>query len=168
YDHLLGCIAPRIGVQKSPEDSGRDEYLARVAAAYPRARFLHLTRHPISSAGSMHRAWKELGYWDIAPEAFHNFCVGVWYHQHLRIDRFVSSLPPDRGLRARAEDVLNSPRQALPAICAWLGIDASPGAIEQMCHPERSPHARFGPLAAYGGGDGAFLADPVPRAAELP
>jgi hypothetical protein len=168
YDHLLARAAPRIGVQKSPEDSGRNEYLARVAAAYPRARFLHLTRHPVTSATSMHEAWRSLDYWNIAPEAFHNFCIGVWYYQHRRIDRFVSALPPDRGLRVRAEDVLNAPGETLPGICAWLGIDSAPESIEAMRHPERSPHARLGPPGALGGGDGAFMRDPVPHAVELP
>ena len=168
YDHLLARVAPRTGVQKSPEDSGRDEYLARVAAAYPRARFLHVARHPVTSATSMHLAWKDSDFWTLTPETFPSFCVGVWYHQHLRIDRFVSALPPDRGMRVRAEDVLNDPGATLPRICAWLGIDATPESIESMCHPERAPHARLGPANALGGGDGAFMRDPVPRAVELP
>jgi hypothetical protein len=168
YDHLLASVAPRIGVQKSPEDSSRDEYLARVVAAYPRARFLHLTRHPLTSVASMHRVWKDLGYWNIAPELFHNFCVGVWCHQHRRIDRFVSALPPDRGFRVRAEDVLNTPDVALAAVCRWLGIDASAEAVETMRHAELAPYAWLGPASARGGGDGGFLRDPVPRAAELP
>jgi len=168
YDHLLARVAPRVGVQKSPEDSGRDEYLQRVAAAYPRARFLHLTRHPVTSATSMHLAWKDSSFWNIQPQAFHNFCLGVWHHQHRRIDRFVSALQPDRGLRVRAEDVLNAPQEHLPRICAWLGFDAAPASIEAMCHPERSPHATVGPPGALGGGDAGFLRDPVPRAVELP
>jgi hypothetical protein len=167
YDHLLTRVAPLVAAQKSPEDSGRDEYLARAAAAYPRARFLHLTRHPVTSVTSMHDAWKDLDYWNVARELFHNFCIGVWYHHHLRIDRFVSALPPDRGLRVRSEDVLNDPDRTLPEICAWLGIDSSPASIDAMRHPERSPYARLGPPGAMGGGDGAFMRDPVPRAAAL-
>jgi hypothetical protein len=168
YDHLLASVAPRIGVQKSPEDSSRDEYLARVVAAYPRARFLHLTRHPLTSVASMHRVWKDLGYWNIAPELFHNFCVGVWYHQHRRIETFVSSLPPDRGFRMRAEDVLNTPEEALTAVCRWLGVDSSPQAVEAMRHAELAPYAWLGPPSARGGGDGGFLRDPIPHATDLP
>jgi hypothetical protein len=168
YDHLLSRAAPRIAVQKSPEDSGRDEYLGRVSAAYPRARFLHLTRHPVTSVASMHQAWNALAYWDITQEVFHNFCVGVWYHQHLRIHRFIAALPPDRALRVRAEDVLNAPVETLPGICEWLGVDAAPASIEAMCHPERAWHARLGPPGAVGGGDGGFMRNPVARAAALP
>lgn len=168
YDHLLARVAPRVGVQKSPEDSSREEYLVRLAAAYPRARFLHLVRHPVTSVASMYRVWKDLDYWNITPEVFHNFCVGVWYHQHLRIDRLVSSLPPDRGFRVRSEDVLNASRETLPGICRWLGVDSSSEAIEAMCHPEAGPHARPGPPGALGGGDFAFMRDPVPHPIELP
>lgn len=168
YDYLLAEVAPRVGVEKAPEDSSREEYLARLVAAYPRARFLHLVRHPITTARSMHRVWKDLGYWNIEPALFYNFCLGVWYYQHERIHRLVSTLPPDRGYRVRSEDVLNAPDETLPGICRWMRIDASQGALDAMRHPERSPHARPGPASAAGGGDHAFFANPVPHATELP
>jgi hypothetical protein len=167
-DHLLAAAAPRVGVEKSPENSSREEYLVRLAAAYPRARFVHLARHPTTSVASMIRVWKDLGYWNITPELFPNFCVGVWYYQHLRIRRFVSALPPDRALTIRAEDALNDPHNCLPDVCRRLGVDASAAAVDAMCHPERAPHARLGPRGALGGGDAAFLASPAPHAVELP
>src|SRR5580704_9570319 len=46
YDHLLGRISPRIGVEKTPDNSTNDWNLRRMATTYPRARFIHLTRHP--------------------------------------------------------------------------------------------------------------------------
>jgi Sulfotransferase family len=167
-DHLLELAAPRTGIEKSPESSARDEYLARLTAAYPRARYLHLTRHPLTSVESMNRAWSDKGYWRVAPELFHHFCLGVWYHQHRRIDGLVSSLPVDRALRVRSEALLNDPEAALPAICAWLGIDGGPRAIAAMSHPEDSPYAVLGPESAAGGWDEGFLRDPVLRRAELP
>jgi hypothetical protein len=168
YDHLLAGVAPRIGVEKSPENASRDDYLARLAASYPRARFIHLTRHPVPSVRSMHHHWHELGYWTITPELFFHFCLGVWYFQHERIQRFVGALPEDRRLTVRSEDLLNTPGPALERICAWLGIDAGPEAIDAMQHPERSPHARIGPAAALGGGDSGFLNAPALRPTELP
>ncbi len=167
-DHLLGLAAPRIGLEKSPENSSREEYLVRLSAAYPRARFLHLTRHPVPSVASMHRVWSDKGYWRVPPELFHHFCLGVWYYQHARIQRFVESLPPDRGLRVRSEDVLNDPAPALRQICRWIGLDCDVETLEAMRHPERSPYARTGPEGALGGWDTGFMSDPVLRAAELP
>ncbi len=167
-DHLLGLATPRIGLEKSPENSSREEYLVRLSAAYPRARFLHLTRHPVPSVASMHRAWSDKGYWRVPPELFHHFCLGVWYYQHARIHRFIASLPPDRGLRVRSEDVLNDPAPALRRICRWIGIESGPEVLEAMRHPERSPYARTGPKGALGGWDAGFMRDPVLRTAEVP
>jgi hypothetical protein len=167
-DHLLALAAPRIGLEKSPESSSRDDYLERLDTSYPRARYLHLTRHPITTAASMHAAWSERGYWQIEPRLFHHFCLGVWFHQHSRIAAFVEKLPPDRAIRARAEDVLNEPAAALRGICARLGIDSGDEAVEAMTHPERSPYAGTGPEGAAGGWDQGFMLDPVLREAELP
>jgi hypothetical protein len=164
-DHLLELAAPRIGIEKSPESSSRDEYLARLVAAYPRARYLHLTRHPRTSVESMQRVWSDKGYWDVVPEAFSHFCLGVWYHQHRRIDELVSSLPADRALRVRSEDVINDPATALPVICSWLGIGRP---VEAMLHPEESPYAALGPENAAGGWDEGFLRDPRLRRVDLP
>ncbi len=167
-DHLLALAAPRIGVEKSPESSSREEYLTRMSGTYPRARYLHLTRHPVPSAASMHRAWEDKGYWNVRPDLFHHFCLAVWYHQHTRIVEFASSLPPDRVLRIRSEDVLNAPAETLPRICRWLGLEAGEAEIEAMTHPERSPYARTGPQGAAGGWDQGFMLEPSLRRTELP
>jgi hypothetical protein len=167
-DHLLAMAAPRVGIEKSPESSSRDEYLERLVSSYPRARFLHVTRHPLTSVDSMHRAWAGRGYWRVAPELFHHFCLGVWTFQHRRIDELVQSLPPERALQVRSEDVVNEPAVALPPICRWLGIDSGQRAVEAMSHPEDSPYALLGPENAAGGWDAGFLRAPERRAVELP
>jgi len=165
FDHLLELAAPRAAIEKSPESSSRDDHLARLVAAYPRARYLHLTRHPRTSVDSMQRVWSGKGYWHVAPELFPHFCLGVWYHQHRRIDELVSSLPAHRALRVRSEDVINEPATALPRVCAWLGIDPS---VDAITHPEDSPYAALGPDNAAGGWDEGFLRDPRLRPVELP
>jgi hypothetical protein len=167
-DHLLDLAAPQVGIEKSPESSSRDEYLARTVAAYPRARYLHLTRHPLTSVASMHRAWAGRGYWEVAPALFHHFCLGVWYFQHRRIDELVRSLPSERALRVRSEYVVNEPARALPPVCRWLAIDAGPKAIEAMSHPEDSPYAVLGPESAAGGWDAGFLSSPSLKRVEEP
>ena len=115
YDHLLDACAPRIGVEKSPEHAGGDAPLARVAAAYPRARYIHLTRHPVPAVQSMYREWHTLGYWTIEPQLFHHFCLGIWYFQHARIDRFIAQRDAERVLLVRSEDLVNSPAAAAAA-----------------------------------------------------
>jgi hypothetical protein len=116
----------------------------------------------------MHRVWHDKGYWNVAPALFHHFCLGVWYHQHSRILEFTRGLPPDRMLRIRSEDVLNTPAETLPRICRWLGLEGGGEEIEAMTHPERSPYARTGPLGAAGGWDQDFMLDPALRPTGLP
>ena len=80
----------------------------------------------------------------------------------------MGGLPPDRVLRVRSEDVLNSPAESLPSICRWLGLDYGDDEIEAMRHPERSPYARTGPQGAAGGWDHDFMLDPSLRRTQLP
>lgn len=168
FDHLLALVAPRVGLEKSPENSNREDYLERLETAYPRCRFLHVTRHPVTTVQSMYAAWSPLGLWMIPDELFHLHLLGTWLFHHARVKRFTESLPPDRWIRVRSEDVLNAPREELPRICRWLGIDHGDDAIEAMLHPEKSPYARLGPRNAMGGNDPGFLEAPVPRQAVLP
>lgn len=167
-DHLLSMVAPAVGLEKSPENSNRQDYMERLADAYPRARFLHVTRHPVSTVRSMHKVWSSPKLWDIPDDRFHLYLLGTWLFNHSRIKRFTSQLPPDRWMRVRSEDVLNKPTEYLPEICRWLGIDTGDAALREMMHPERSPYASLGPSNARGGNDPAFLKSPVPRATELP
>jgi sulfotransferase family protein len=168
FDHLLTAIGPRLGVEKSPENSGRRDFLVRMTTSYPRARYLHIVRHPLSTALSMYRAWTPLGYWDVSPALFGQFCLGVWYSHHRRLMRLSNTLPPDRYLRVRAEDIVGDPLRTLPQICRWLGVPDSEPMIEQMCHPEHSPFASLGPEGAIGGYDPLFLRDPKLRGAPIP
>jgi hypothetical protein len=159
-DHLFGLVAPRISIEKSPENSSREDYLARLLASFPRARYIHLTRHPVTTVGSMHSVWHDRGYWKVPPELFHHFCLGIWYHQHLRIQKLFERLPPDRALLVRSEELTNSPAVVLPSVCRWFGVDPSEESVEQMLHPEDSPYAQIGPAGALGGADSGFLRAP--------
>jgi sulfotransferase family protein len=167
-DHLLAMAAPATGVEKSPENTGRDDFLSRMNAAYPLARYLHLVRHPATTVASMREAWLPINYWNVQPELFHQFCLAVWYHQHSRILRFSRHLPAARYRQVRSEDILNHPKENLPELCRWLGIDASPDAVNAMCHPENSSFARRGPASAPCGHDPKFVDSPTLRPAVLP
>ncbi len=168
-DVLLTRMAPREAVEKSPENVASSAALRRLARAYPRARYLHLTRHPVTSQASMAqhllRTMPEharLG----EPMAG----IAAWRAVHARIMRFAAGLPADRIMRVRAEDVLNDAPAQLRAIAAWLGLRTDAGAIEAMLRPQASPFARFGPAesGAIGGHDHDFLRDPTPRRVECP
>jgi hypothetical protein len=167
-DELLASAAPREAVEKSPENVISDGALQRLSTAYPLARFLHLTRHPVTTQASIarHRDWMSF------PRRDDDFAndIAAWLDVHLRILDLTTGLPEERILRVRAEDVLNHQATKLGEIAAWLGIRADGDAIEAMRHPERSPFARPGPAGSgfTGGQDPAFYVDPVPHEVELP
>jgi hypothetical protein len=168
-DFLLERIAPRAGVEKSPENVESDESLRRLADAYPRARYVHLTRHPVTTQRSMaEHASRTVPGFSLPGQPMAG--IASWLETHCRIVCFCETLPEGRFLRVRAEDVLNGGRSPLRSIAAWLGVRADDGAIEAMTHPEASPFACPGPpdSGILGGNDPGFQRDPLPRAVEAP
>jgi hypothetical protein len=169
FNSLLRHISPRDAVEKSPEHSATDAALTRLASAYPRARYLHLTRHPIATQRSMQEHWKR-----VVPDCGFRgqpmAGIASWVEIHCRILRFAATLPASSYLRARAEDVLNETPSELRRIAEWLRIRTDEESIEAMCHPERSPFATLGfPESGVSGGcDPNFLSDPIPHQVEAP
>ena len=86
----------------------------------------------------------------------------AWVDVNRRILGFTESLPADRVLRLKAEDVLDGSSDSLRAVASWLGLTTAPAAIDAIAHPEASPFARPGPTESgiIGGYDPGFLADP--------
>lgn len=168
-DVLLTRLSPRIAVEKSPENVEDDAALRRLAAAYPRARFLHLTRHPVTTQQSLEKHLNRTIPGFVLPGQA-AFGIAAWVSAQCRILAFAATLPESRYLRVRAEDVLNNTHAQLASIAAWLELETGPAAIEAMLHPERSAFACPGPIdsGVIGGNDPAFLLDPVPRRVALP
>jgi hypothetical protein len=167
-DVLLERLSPRAGVEKSPENVESDAALERLASAYPRARYLHLTRHPVATQRSFQEHWNRV----VSRESMPGqpmLGIAGWVATQCRILNFASTLPKDRYWRVRAEDVLNDTRSQLRSITAWLGLRDDEAAIEAMTHPEMSPFASVGPADSgiVGGNDPNFLRDPIPRRAEV-
>jgi hypothetical protein len=168
-DVLMARLNPRVVVEKSPENVDSDSSLKRMAAAYPKARYIHLTRHPVTTQRSMERHRRQATP-EYPPRGEPMTGIAAWFQVHERILQFCASLPDDRHMRIRAEDALNEPDRVMGRIAAWLGVRADAEALETMKHPEDSPFVRSGPAGsgAGGGNDPGFLADPRLRAVELP
>jgi hypothetical protein len=159
-DHLLELAHPRVGLEKSPGTAGSDEALDRCLRHYPRARLIHLTRHPVSTQRSMQAHWRRL----FPDPRYRSFAAAsAWYRTHRRIVAALDGLPPERWLRIRAEDVLREPRRWLPRILAWLGLDHDDRVVDLMLRTERWRFANAGPSGRLYGGDPTFLADPCLR-----
>lgn len=185
---LLAAQAhPRILVDKSPSTVYRLDSLQRVQSFFPRARFIHLLRHPRGQGESVLKyidACAQYGpvplwltvlasfpspfpsRWDPEPVDPQR----SWYTLNMNICEFLKMVPPERKLQVRGEDVLVDPERALPQIAEWLSLRTDAEAIQSMMHPECSPYACFGPPGARLGNDVFFLDQPTfrPSEAKLP
>jgi len=190
YDALLDQVAPLCGVEKTPTTLLRAGALDRATAAYPRARFLHLTRHPLTALRSLEEQflhWRPVGppggpvrqtcgrppppgvlsrpgaSGTAHRRALRVHCAAIWLVAHRRALAHAGRLPGTRVLRVRGEDLLTGQPACLAQVARWLGIRDDSRALAQMRHPERSPYAHPTAQNRPGGLDRKFLAGPVLR-----
>jgi hypothetical protein len=169
FNILADRLYPRIPVDKSPT-TVHVSSLQRVKQQFPEARFLHLVRHPrgqLESAFKLLREREKRG--QPVPEVHWLKRITAdppgrhWYEANATITSFLESIPPDRQLRIRGEDLLSDPDAVLPTIAAWMRVRTDADAIDEMKHPERSPFASVGPPGARWGNDVFFLRSPALR-----
>ena len=157
FAHIQECVGPdRMLVEKSPHNTTKPENLKRLLRFFPRANFLHLTRHPRTQGKSVLDLMRSYGE-DRAlldPEK-------SWFRAHKNILQLAAVLPPAQYMQIRGETLLGDPRLYLPQICEWLDLDADTASIDAMLHPERSPFAGIGPASAPFGNDPNFLLNPM-------
>jgi hypothetical protein len=172
FRELVERATPAILIDKSPGTALFLPSLERARRCSPGVRFLHLTRHPRGYCDSVLKAYdrsrteRPLGSWierlvqgpggTLDPQ--HG-----WLHLHRGILTFLRTLPAEQQLRLRAEDLVDSPDDALPALCRFLGVRHDAEALAGMRHPERWRFAGPGPANAPGGGDYLFQASPSLR-----
>ena len=168
FDFLMERLSPRAAVEKSPENVESDIALERLTSAYPRARYLHLTRHPVTTQRSVEEHWnRTIPGHQMPGRPMSLMCS--WVETQCRILRLAATLPSDRYMLIRAEDVLNHAPLHLRSIAAWLGVRTDEDAINAMTHPEASPFASLG-IEGSGiitGHDPNFLRDPIPHRVEV-
>ncbi|MBK1689010.1 sulfotransferase family protein [Rubrivivax gelatinosus] len=168
YRELVDKIDPLIAVEKSPAYTVDIQRLLRIREAFPDARYLHLTRHPVGQCKSVMSLYEgtfalfvnSIDFLDDRAIVEPQF---AWYDLNINILNFLDTIPAERQMRIRGEDVMNDPPKFLGMICRWLGIRDDADALDDMMHPERSPFACFGPLDALFGNDPNFLSGPTFR-----
>lgn len=157
FAHLQEAIGPdRIMVEKSPRNTFKVENLRRLLRIFPRASFLHLTRHPQTQGKSSMELRKTFGgdnVQSVDPEK-------VWMRSQMNILEFSRDLATGQCMRIKGEMLLREPHFYLRQICEWLDIDQDEASIEAMLHPEASPYANIGPPSAPFGNDPNFLTNP--------
>jgi hypothetical protein len=166
YQELVARIHPRIAVEKSPAYTIALDRMLAMYEAFPDAKFIHLTRHPVGQCKSVMQMNDGafalyVNSIDFLEERAIVEPQFAWHDLNINILNFLDIVPPENKLRLRGEDVMSDPPTELARICRWLGIRDDQWAIDEMMHPERSPFACFGPLTALFGNDPNFLRGPT-------
>jgi hypothetical protein len=168
YQELVDRIHPLVPVEKSPAYTIDVNRMFAMREAFPEARFLHLTRHPIPQCKSV-MALNEGAF------ALHVNAIDfledraivepqfAWHDLNVNILNFLDHVPAELQMRVRGEDIMADPEQRLAEICRWAELRDDAEAVEEMMHPERSPFACFGPINALFGNDPNFLSGPTFR-----
>ncbi|QIB35184.1 sulfotransferase family protein [Ancylobacter pratisalsi] len=160
FDHIQELVGPRILIDKSPSTLFRAEFLERALKQFPDANYLHLVRHPRSTAASvlsLRAAHEQIA--RMANNALFD-PERIWRVSHELSVTLTEPLPLGQSMRLKGEAMLANLEIYLPQICEWLGIRSDPEAIEAMMHPENSPYACEGPPNAPRGNDPNFLENP--------
>jgi len=180
---LADKVCPRTLVEKSPGTANSIQSYGSIQAKFPRARFIHLLRHPRGYGDSVMKAINDRQrrkplpstHWLLRTASYNPYRTNSpgktkdkaldpqhwWYVKNQEIKEFLRSVPCNQQMRVRGEDLLGDSDTHLYAIAKWLGLRTDAVGIEMMKHPERSPYAFLGPPGGRFGNDRLFLSDPT-------
>jgi hypothetical protein len=175
YRELVAKIHPLVPVEKSPSYTISLKRMIAMYEAFPDARFLHLTRHPVGQCKSV-MALNDGAFAlyvnaiEFAEDRAFIEPQLAWHDLNINILNFLDRVPAQQQMRIRGEDIMSDPPRYLAAICRWLGLRDDAEAVEDMMHPECSPFACFGPINALFGNDPNFLSGPTfhPHEVKMP
>jgi sulfotransferase family protein len=178
---LAERLSPLRMVEKTPIESESPQVirqkLQRRLQVFPKARFLHLVRNPLTYGKSHLEHLEKMGKTAYPWRMTHRYRMMLdtatdppvvdpqvlWLRVNSLVREFLENLPGGQKLLVRGEDLVSDPDKELRKIASWLGIRSDSRAIEEMKHPERSPFACVGPHNAMFGGDPTFFSAPELR-----
>ncbi len=155
-NYLAAAVAPRRLVIPERDATLRPIALARLQAALPQSKVLHLVRHPweqgvLLHAWAMERLYVSVDFKDFAQNPPQLEPQLPWLRANKNIAALARRLPGSQYFCVQAEQVENDPGTAFAAICAWLGVPLSAQALAAMQRPEEWRFSQLGPDLAPGG-----------------
>jgi thioester reductase-like protein len=129
YSFFGSRIGDRTLVDKSPLFFPPQAVIRRLARLFPRARFVHLVRHPVACIGSyvrerFHGIFEETQ--SIDP---YDCAEWVWTRVQEGILELEAELGPGRMQRLYFEDLTTDPEQAFRRLCPSLGLAYEPALL---------------------------------------
>ncbi|CAN5828490.1 hypothetical protein BH23ACT10_BH23ACT10_17660 [soil metagenome] len=114
----------RLLIDKSPAYALDPAVLRNAEDGFEDPVYLHLVRDPMSTVRSFERHRVEQILWlkdhDMSSRLL---AEAVWYLSHRTILEFLDTVPPDRQLRLRFEDLVADPRPVMQSVARCLGVD---------------------------------------------
>ena len=162
FDELRRGVAPLRLVDKSAIYSRDATCLDRILKAMPDAYYVHVIEHPLSPGATIGPFKRD------PPDARRRRARGAissrgqlqWLHAQRLISDAMNDVAPERLVLLRMERLLADPQLEISDLCARLDLPIDEITVADMLHPENSPFAGVGPVAANLGDDPAFLRDP--------
>lgn len=145
YAWLMERLAGRTLVDKCPHLSVMPDALARLPRWFPDARYLWIARHP----GSVTRSLQNMPMAEVMLQGYPVPIDEVWRYANENIASFLATIPGDRWMRLRYEDLIATPRPVLEQVCATIGVPFD----EAVLNPYEGDRMRDGPRGARAIGD---------------
>ena len=129
YGDLLRSIADQLRVEGKTLSINVHRNFERIPEVFPEARHIHIIRDPRDVAkSSIGMGW--------AGNVYHG--VDHWMLSEASFERLEGTLPADRVLTLRNEDLLRQPEAELERVCRFMGEAFDPA---MLTYPEKSTYA---------------------------
>lgn len=145
YRRLQDAVPGRMLVDKTPYYGVHTEVLARSEAVFDRPLYIHLSRHPYGMIRSFEAAslaqlwWPRLTGPGGGPCPFHPRQFGelLWERIHATAATFLETMPAERWIHLRFEDLVAAPETACRRLCDALAIPFEPSMLDPLSDPAR-------------------------------
>lgn len=157
YGLMIKLLGKKLLIDKTPTYSLHPATLHRAERDFESPLYIHITRHPCGMIKSFSDAQMQQLVPFMRESTFSNHEIAelAWLISNRNIDDFFETLPPERRLRIRFEDLVKQPESSVRQMCEFLQVPFS----ERMLDPYKEPAARMTDglhTAAQLGGDLKF------------
>lgn len=132
YRRLQAAAGKRLLVDKSPAYTRHPLWLARGEEMFESPRYIFLTRHPYSVMESsvrmrFHRLRGDV--WLTHDEHPWVTAEKTWATDNEHVLRFLESIPAERWMGVRYEDLVAAPENVMRGVCTFLEIEFDPALV---------------------------------------
>jgi amino acid adenylation domain-containing protein len=138
YRRLQAWTAGRMLVDKTPSYALDRNVLERAEELFDEPLYIHLLRHPYATVASFEEAKLE----QVFFRPRHSFTRRqlaelIWQVSHRNILDFLETVPAERQLRVRFEEMVRRPRAEMERASAFLGVPFEEGMLDPYAQKER-------------------------------